>query len=71
MTSVRSGKKVDVEDNEKKRNRQEHSERSRQWEIVESDEEDGNDDDINHSRKQRRSQSQDGKLLKYHCCGTD
>lgn len=61
MSSGRSGWKGDVEDNEKKRNRQEHSERSRQWEIVDSDEDDAGEEDTSHSRKQRRSRSRDGK----------
>lgn len=46
------------EDNEKKRNRQEHSARSRQWETVGSDDdEEEKVDDRVRSRKHQRSNS--------------
>lgn len=55
MSSESSRRVVRDEDNEKKRNRQEHSARSRQWETVGSDdEEEGNVDDRLGSRKHRR-----------------
>jgi hypothetical protein len=55
MSSETNRRGVKDEDNEKKRNRQEHSARSRQWETVGSDdEEEGSSEDRSGSRKHRR-----------------